>query len=155
MSNTLEDFEESSQEENINFFAERTDFALVNEEKARNWLQLVAQKANYTINGLNYIFCNDAYLHQINVEYLDHDTYTDIITFDNSEEEQLVEGDIFISIERIHENAASYQVPFQTELHRVMAHGLLHLIGFGDKTAAEKLEMRTQEDQAIALWSTA
>lgn len=155
MSNTLEDFEESSQEENINFFAEQTDFALVNEEKARNWLQLVAQKANYTINGLNYIFCNDAYLHQINVEYLDHDTYTDIITFDNSEEEQLVEGDIFISIERIHENAASYQVPFQTELHRVMAHGLLHLIGFGDKTAAEKLEMRTQEDQAIALWSTA
>lgn len=154
MSNALEDFEESSQEENIIFFAEQIDFALSNEEKAKDWLQLVAQKANYTVNGLNYIFCNDAYLHQINVEYLDHDTYTDIITFDNSEEEQLIEGDIFISIERIHENAASYQVPFQTELHRVMAHGLLHLIGFGDKTAAEKLEMRTQEDQAIALWNT-
>ena len=154
MNNELEDALQSSQDGEIYFFSEQTDFTLAKEQKVMQWLHAIAEQANYKIKGLNYIFCNDAYLHQINVEYLDHDTYTDIITFDNSEEEQLIEGDIFISIERISENAASYKVSSEAELNRVMAHGLLHLIGFGDKTDAEKLEMRAQEDKALLLWDS-
>lgn len=153
MSNGFEDSEESLPEKDIHFFAESIEFSLKNEEKFTNWLKAIAQKSDYTVEGLNYIFCNDAYLHQINVEYLNHDTYTDIITFDNSEERQIIEGDIFISIERVRENAAFFNVPFQTELNRVMAHGLLHLLGYGDKTDTEKQEMRAQEDIAITLWN--
>ncbi|EAY24111.1 rRNA maturation RNase YbeY [Microscilla marina] len=155
MSSEFEDVLQSSQNNGrVYFFSEQTDFVLSKEAEAIKWVNLIAEQANYKINGLNYIFCNDAYLHQINVEYLDHDTYTDIITFDNSEEEQLIEGDIFISIDRIRENAATYNASFAVELHRVMAHGLLHLLGFGDKTDDEKLIMRTQEDKALTLWST-
>lgn len=154
MSNEFEDVPQSLQNGEVYFFSEQTDFVLSKEANVVQWLNLVAERANYTINGLNYIFCNDAYLHQINVEYLDHDTYTDIITFDNSEEEQLIEGDIFISIDRIRENAATYNASFEDELHRVMAHGLLHLLGLGDKTEPEKIEMRAQENKALALWNT-
>lgn len=154
MSNEFEDTLQPSQKGEIYFFSEQIDFVLTKEKKAMQWLNTIAEQANYKINGLNYIFCNDAYLHQINVEYLDHDTYTDIITFDNSEEEQLIEGDIFISIERTRENAANYEVAPEAELNRVMAHGLLHLIGFGDKTDAEKIEMRVQENKALLLWDS-
>ncbi|WP_299453431.1 rRNA maturation RNase YbeY [uncultured Microscilla sp.] len=155
MSSEFEDVLQSSQNNGkVYFFSEQTDFVLSEEAEAIKWVNLIAEQANHKINGLNYIFCNDVYLHQINVEYLDHDTYTDIITFDNSEEEQLIEGDIFISIDRIRENAATYNASFDVELHRVMAHGLLHLLGFGDKTDDEKLIMRTQEDKALTLWST-
>ncbi|OJJ18566.1 rRNA maturation RNase YbeY [marine bacterium AO1-C] len=150
----FEDPEASLSEQNINFFAEAIEYSLTDEDKTMTWLDAIAQQFDYTITGLNYIFCNDAYLHQINVEYLDHDTLTDIITFDNSEERQMIEGDIFISIDRVRENAAIFNVSFDTELNRVMSHGLLHLLGYGDKTEAEKQEMRAQEDHALELWQS-
>jgi len=154
MSVGFEDSEESLSEYNVHFFAETIEFSLADEEKNIHWLNAIAQQFEFTIVGLNYIFCNDAYLHQINVEYLNHDTFTDIITFDNSEERQMIEGDIFISIDRVRENATIFNVPFDTELNRVMAHGLLHLLGYRDKTEAEQQEMSAQEDQAIELWQS-
>ncbi len=104
----------------------------------------------FELESLNYIFCSDPYLHQINVQYLDHDTYTDIITFDNAEEENTIESDIFISIDRVKENAASFDAGFEQELRRVMAHGVLHLLGFGDKTETEKQIMREQEEKWVS-----
>ncbi len=150
----FEDSEEVLSEKNVYFFAESVEYVLTDEEKTIHWFNLIAGQLDYTIAGLNYIFCNDTYLHQINVEYLNHDTLTDIITFDNSEERQMIEGDIFISIDRVRENAAIFNVSFETELNRVMAHGLLHLLGYGDKTETEKQEMRFQENQALALWKS-
>jgi rRNA maturation RNase YbeY len=93
------------------------------------------------MGNLNYIFCSDNYLHQINVEYLDHDTLTDIITFDNSEEEETIEGDIFVSVERVEDNAKDLNVQFDDEILRVLAHGLLHLCGYDDHTDEEEAEM--------------
>jgi len=98
------------------------------------------------LKELNYIFCSDAYLLQINQQYLNHDTYTDIITFDNSETEKVITGDIFISIERIRENAAKYNITEADELHRVIIHGALHLLGYKDKTAVTKQKMTEKED---------
>ena len=138
---------------NIHFFSEDIDFVPEDEEAIQNWIMQVVTYEKKEILELNYIFCSDQYLHQINLEYLHHDTYTDIITFDNSEEENIIEGDIFISIERVKENAASYQVSFQHELLRVIIHGVLHLIGFGDKTPEQKKQMRGKEDTYLSLYN--
>ena len=139
------------EEENpINFFCEEIDFALENEQHVIQWLTKIAEEKEFEIENLNYIFCNDEYLHKINVEYLDHDTYTDIITFDNSEEEGILEGDIFVSIERVKENSQELKHAFTDELHRVIVHGLLHLIGYDDHSDEDEATMRSQEDQALA-----
>jgi rRNA maturation RNase YbeY len=98
------------------------------------------------VNQLNYIFCSDEYLLTINQQYLNHDFYTDIITFDNSEEEGIVEGDIFVSLDRIRENANELNKPFEEELFRVLAHGVLHLVGYDDINDEQELEMREKED---------
>lgn len=134
---------------NIHFHTEETDFVLASKTKYKAWLGEIMQIHNFELRELNYIFCSDEYLLNINREYLDHDYYTDIITFDNSEEEGLIEGDIFVSIDRIKDNAKEFNVEFAKELTRVLAHGLLHLIGFGDKEENEISEMRKQEDIAI------
>jgi probable rRNA maturation factor len=134
---------------NIHFHTEETDFVLANKTKYKTWLGEIMQEHNYKLRELNYIFCTDEYLLNINREYLDHDYYTDIITFDNSEEEGIIEGDIFVSIDRIKDNAKEFKQEFEKELTRVIAHGLLHLIGFGDKEENEVIEMRKQEDLAI------
>ena len=102
------------------------------------------------LKELNYIFCSDAYLLQINQQYLNHDTYTDIITFDNSEQEKVIVGDIFISAERISENALKFKVPEANEMHRVIIHGALHLLGYKDKTAESKKLMTQMEDNYLA-----
>ena len=102
------------------------------------------------MGDINYIFCSDNYLHQINFQYLDHDTFTDIITFDQSDKDQ-IEGDIFISIDRVHENANERNISFVNELHRVMIHGILHLLGYNDKTPKEKQLMREKEDECLSL----
>lgn len=133
----------------IFFFSEKIDFQLSKEEKIKHWIQTTIQHEKHTLIALNYIFCNDEYLHQINVAYLQHDTYTDIITFDNSEDERAIEGDIFISIDRIKANAHTFQVPFSQELPRVMIHGVLHLLGYADKTEEEKKEMRRLENHYL------
>lgn len=110
------------------------------------WLAQVIQSEDYKLTELNYVFCSDEHLHEMNVQYLQHDTLTDVITFDNSDNESHIEGDIFISVPRIEENAEKFGVLFLEELKRVMVHGLLHLLGYGDKTEEEKLVMREKED---------
>lgn len=133
----------------INFFEEDISFKLPQKTKYKNWLKNIAKDEAFVVKDLNYIFCSDEYLYQMNMEYLDHDTFTDIITFDNSEKETEIEGDIFISIPRVKENAAQQDQHFNTELRRVLAHGLLHLMGYGDKTESEISLIREKEDQNI------
>ncbi|MFC5626761.1 rRNA maturation RNase YbeY [Algoriphagus winogradskyi] len=136
----------------INFFAEEVPFSLKEKRKRKDWLKKIAESENHKIEDLNYVFCSDEYLLNINQEYLDHDTYTDIITFDNSEEENIIEGDIFISIERVKENSATHKVKEERELSRVISHGLFHLLGYKDKTKAEAIMMRSKEEFAIKLF---
>lgn len=124
----------------------------------KQWLSKIVQTESNEqkkIGTLNYIFCTDDYLHNMNVAYLQHDTLTDVITFDNSETSNRIEGDIFISIDRIKDNAQTYNVPANTELHRVMVHGLLHLLGYGDKTNAETQLMRAKENEYLLLMDNA
>lgn len=135
----------------IEFYSEDVDFVLDQEKSLADWINEIISLAEKKLLHLNFIFCSDPYLHHINVEYLNHDTLTDIITFPYSELPQ-IEGDIFISIDRVRENASEYKVPFDNELRRVISHGVLHLCGYGDKTAAEKEQMRSKEDEALALW---
>ncbi len=114
-----------------------------------DWINHIIIKEGFDLKELNYIFCSDEYLLHINQQYLEHDYYTDVITFDNSEIETEIEGDIFISIERVKENAKEFNLPFLKELKRVMAHGVLHLCGYGDKSEEEIELMRKKEDEAI------
>lgn len=138
----------------IHFFSEEIEFTLSQKQKHREWLMALAKEEGYQVRELNYIFCDDDYLHKINVEYLDHDTLTDIITFDSSEVKGKIEGDIFISVDRVKENAALFQGTFENEMKRVLAHGLLHLCGYKDKTEAEEKQMRSKEGYYIEKLST-
>ena len=126
-------------------------FRFVKRTLYRLWIREMVQSKNRKIGDVNYIFCSDDYLLDINQQYLNHDTYTDIITFDYCEGEVL-NGDIFISVERVRENAQKFEVSFQEELVRVMAHGILHLCGYKDKTKPQAAEMRKQEKWAIELY---
>lgn len=137
---------------NIFFHSEDVDLTL-EEELYSQWLGTIANKHNSIILNINYIFCSDEYLLDINRTYLDHDYYTDIITFPYKEGPE-IESDIFISLDRIKENALQNQVAEEVELRRVMAHGLLHLIGFNDKTEALKEEMTKAEDESLILFDT-
>lgn len=135
----------------ITFFAEDTDFVLPQKQKVREWIGSVIKNEGFArISELNFIFCSDDYLLDVNKEYLNHDTYTDIITFDSSEVENMIAGDIFISIDRIRDNAAKFQVSDKDELHRVIVHGILHLCGYGDKTKTEKTRMTEKENEYLA-----
>lgn len=139
---------------NIYFFKEDCQFDLRKLRKYKSWLIQVAYFYKFEIQELNYIFCSDEFLHKINLDYLNHDTYTDIITFDlqePSEENKNIESDIFISIDRVTENARKLNISFKEELARVMAHGLLHLIGFKDKSDEDKKGMRLAENKALEL----
>lgn len=115
-------------------------------------LQQIAQRENYSIAALNYIFLSDESLLAMNIQYLQHDTYTDIITFDNSSQKGQIEGDIFISVERVEDNAQKFKVGFEQELQRVLAHGLLHLCGYKDKTKNDAAMMRSKEEEALQLF---
>ena len=140
-------------EVSINFNTQSTNFNLSQKTIIRKWLCSAALKEGYRINSLSYIFCNDSDLLKINKEYLNHSTLTDIITFDLSEKTSPgIEGDIFISIERVKENARTFKVPFTLELKRVMIHGLLHLMGYKDKTSAQIAEIRKKEDAYLSLF---
>lgn len=114
------------------------------------WIEKVALAENCQIHKIQYIFCNDAYLHDLNVRYLDHDTLTDIITFP-FQEPPILEGDIFISVERVNENARELGLAEQDELDRVMIHGLLHLCGYRDKSPEEKAQMTQKENEALQI----
>ncbi|MFD1142691.1 rRNA maturation RNase YbeY [Larkinella insperata] len=137
----------------IRFFTEDIQFNLLQKVPTRQWLTALAKHEGFTVGELNYIFCSDEYLLQVNREYLDHDYYTDIITFDNSEEEYRLEGDIFVSIDRIRDNAQQVKATEEQELRRVLAHGVLHLCGYGDKTEQEARLMRQKEDESLAAWT--
>nr|WP_243870379.1 rRNA maturation RNase YbeY [Salegentibacter sp. BDJ18] len=137
-------------EQIINFYSEN-DFEFQEEKSFDTWIRKVISSEEKQLGEINYIFCDDHYLYKINLKFLDHDTYTDIISFDNSEGEEL-NGDIFISTDRVTENAKEYNVDFSEELKRVMIHGILHLCGYGDKTESEAALMRQKEDEKIALF---
>ncbi len=135
----------------IHFFTEDVDFTLKQKSEIRKWILTTIKNESYRLKEVNYIFCSDDYLLEINRQYLNHDTYTDIITFDTSEKERMVVGDIFISIERIRENADKFKSSERDELHRVMIHGVLHLLGYTDKGKKEKAQMTDKENQYLGL----
>ena len=134
----------------IHFFTEEITFTLKHKTIIRNWLRDTINAEGYVLEELNFIFCSDEYLLGINQQYLDHDTYTDVITFDNSEVAKTIVGDIFISIDRIKENAATFKHQFIDELCRVMVHGTLHLLGYPDKGKVAKKIMTEKEDFYLA-----
>ena len=136
----------------LNFFSEDVDFSLPRPLKTKKWLKIASESEGYTINELNYIFCSDEYLLEINKQYLDHDYFTDIITFDNSEVDNQIEGDIYVSIDRVRENAETFHADFENELRRVLVHGLLHLAGYTDATEEQKTLMRAKENQYLTLF---
>ena len=129
----------------IQFCTEDITFSLKEKLKHKSWLNEVAKQEGKKILELSYVFCSDDYLLQINQEYLNHDTLTDIVTFDNSENPKKIEGDIFISIDRVKENGEKLGTS-ETELKRVMVHGLLHLLGYKDKKKEDKALMTEKED---------
>lgn len=133
----------------INFTTVETNFLLRNKSKVRTWIKSIVENEGMKAGDITYIFCNDAYLGSMNEKYLNHSSLTDIITFDYSEKEKL-SGDIFISIERVSENAGSYKISLSQELGRVMAHGLLHLAGYKDKAEADIKVMRSREEIYLA-----
>ncbi|GGD22336.1 rRNA maturation RNase YbeY [Flavobacterium orientale] len=132
-------------------FHYETKFKLNPERTFKSWLKHVILSEQKKVGDINYIFCDDVYLHKINLDYLNHDTFTDIISFDYSIG-NVLHGDIFVSVERIADNAKKYNVSFEEELKRVMAHGVLHFCGFKDKTKQEKTTMRSKEDEKIEMF---
>jgi len=131
----------------INFYSE-TDFKLEQEDQVSMWISNIITNEGFDEGEISYIFCDDKYLHKLNVDFLNHDTFTDIISFDNSLGKQ-INGDIYISVERVHENATIYKTTFKNELHRVIVHGILHFCGFKDKTELDAKIMRTKEDESL------
>lgn len=134
----------------IRFFSHEVDFRLLNQRDLKAWLNERCTKAGFVCEELVYVFCSDDYLLEMNKEHLQHDYYTDIITFDYSQDTRQVNGEFYISIDRVGENASENRVSFADELHRVMIHGVLHLLGFGDKSPKEAQQMRRLEDEALA-----
>lgn len=132
-------------------FNYETDFELGDETLFSNWIAKIIASENKLEGEINYIFCDDDYLHKINLQYLNHDTLTDIISFDYSEG-NFLQGDIFISIERIQDNAKDFNISLLEELKRVMAHGILHYCGYKDKSAEEEKIMRQKEEEKMKMF---
>jgi rRNA maturation RNase YbeY len=133
----------------ITFHIENISFKLSNCQKLKTWIKQVAADEGKTLGDVNYIFCGDDYLLSINKTYLNHDYFTDVITFDYSER-LVISGDVFISVDTVRTNAQEYNVPFEDELCRVMIHGILHLCGYKDFSKKEKIAMREREDLYLA-----
>jgi len=137
--------------ETILFFTDGVKFSLRDRAAVRKWLRKIASSHKKSIASLNYVFVSDAVLLRMNKQFLAHDTFTDIITFPGEKSPKGITGEIYISVDRVRENAGQFKQTFKSELGRVMAHGLLHLCGFKDKTEKEKLVMRSQEKKALDL----
>ncbi|MBY0244149.1 MAG: rRNA maturation RNase YbeY [Sphingobacteriaceae bacterium] len=135
----------------INFFNQDDNYVLKHKLKIKKWLQNTISEHQFSLLELNFIFCSDDGLLEINKKHLNHDYYTDVITFDNSDEENILLGDIFISIDRVKENAKLYEISTTAELHRIMIHGTLHLLGFKDKNKADKALMTEMENKYLAV----
>jgi rRNA maturation RNase YbeY len=129
----------------------KSDLIIKNTTNYSDWITRILESEDYTLGQLDYIFCTDDYLLELNRQYLSHDTLTDIITFDYSNG-STISGDVFISTERVSENANKYGVDFENELLRVMSHGVLHLMGYGDKTDSEVKWMREKEEEKIKMF---
>ena len=134
----------------ISYHSEDIYFELSSSHLTSEWIKQVIQSQNGQLVHLNFVFCSDLFLHDINTQYLNHDTYTDVITFPFSSYPE-IEGDIFISIERVKENAQVFDVPFDEELQRIMIHGVLHLCGYQDKSEDDKAKMTQAENAALEL----
>ena len=134
-------------------FNYETSFQIDNESLLEDWVSAVVLAQGFELGDISYVFCDDDYLHKLNVEFLQHDTLTDIISFDTTLG-KVISGDIFISVERVIDNALDYKVPFIEEFHRVLIHGVLHFMGYTDKSDVDKKEMRIAEDKAILIIST-
>jgi rRNA maturation RNase YbeY len=137
----------------IYFSSENIHFDLKGKMRVKRWITDIIKAQGKKVGDISYLFCDDAYLIEVNRSYLNHDTYTDIITFDYVED-NLISGDIMISVERVKENAQLFGSTFDQELHRVIIHGILHLLGQGDKTAPEAAQMRKKEEAALAVWNS-
>jgi len=138
------------QDSKIAFFTEDIDFKLSNESVVAEWIENCIASEGKKAGNLTFVFCSDEYLLPINIQYLNHDTFTDIITF-NYVEENTISGDIFISVDRVKENAEKLKATFKQELCRVIIHGVLHLIGYNDKTPEEAHQIRAREDFYLTL----
>jgi len=137
-------------QDNIFFHTEDISFALESEKTTSIWLVMLVERHKKKLGELNYVFCSDEYLLKLNQEHLNHDYFTDIITFDYCQND-VISGDLFISVDRTNENAKTFKKSESNELNRVIAHGLLHLLGFSDKTAEDIVEMRSMEEDALAM----
>ena len=132
-------------------FNYETDFELDNESQYEDWISRIIESEGFDEGEINYIFCDDEYLHKINVEYLDHDTLTDIISFDYTVG-NLIQGDIFVSVERVKDNANDFNVSFEEELKRVLSHGVLHYCGYKDKSPKDEALMRSKEEEKMKMF---
>jgi rRNA maturation RNase YbeY len=132
-------------------FNYETNFALENESNYEDWITRIIYSEGFEVGEINYIFCDDEYLHKINMEYLNHDTLTDIISFDYSVG-NLLQGDIFISVERVADNAKDFNVTFDDELKRVLSHGVLHYCGYKDKSPKDEALMREKEEEKMKMF---
>lgn len=135
----------------VAFYFEDTDFKLRHKTRIKEWLRLVAESEVFTLGNISVIFCSDNYILDINQKYLQHDYFTDIITFDYSEGGR-ISGDLFISVDSVRENSVEYGTEFEDELHRVIVHGILHLIGYDDHTEDEIKTMRSKEDYYLSFF---
>ena len=134
----------------VTFYAENIDFPNIKKRSTSEWIKSVAKKYDKVIGEISYLFCTDEKILQVNNEFLSHDFYTDIITFDYSEDDK-ISGDIFISLETVLSNSQKFQTDFNEELHRVIIHGILHLCGITDKSEAEEKQMRVAENEALEI----
>ena len=134
----------------ISFFIENINYRLIDKHKLKAWISNACTSEKAKIESIIYIFSDDEFIHQINKDYLRHNTYTDIITFDLSEKDTL-DGEIYISLERVKDNAQKFEVKFVDEIHRVMIHGVLHLLGYNDKTPSQQRKMKAKEDFYLSL----
>ena len=135
----------------VSYYFENTDFRLKNRIRIRNWLRFVAESEIFTLGDISVIFCSDNYILDINQRFLQHDYFTDIITFDYSENGR-ISGDLFISVDSVRENSIEYGTEFEDELHRVIVHGILHLIGYDDHTEEEIRTMRSKENYYLSVF---
>lgn len=133
------------------FFNEDHEYQINDPDKVSEWIIEVIRSEKLDPGNINYIFCSDEYLRDINIKYLSHDYFTDIITFDNSDSKELIEGDIYISVPRVLENSSLHKTEFEKELSRVLVHGVLHLCGYDDKTDSDKAVMRKKEEAYLSL----
>ena len=135
----------------IKFYSEKIRFKLPNPRKTANWLKNVCLLENHKLDSLTYILCSDEYLKVLNKQYLNHSTYTDILSFDYSDGRK-IQGEIYISVPRVRDNAKRFQQAFNVELRRVLVHGLLHFMGYNDKQSRQKAQMRRKEEACLSLW---